>query len=1274
MQNVVLAPPRLQWGDKVNLLIVAIFQVTAIAVLISVPFLIDDWGAGESITSSIDRWLFLYIPYLLGLIFLASSIWVFSQRRDDAAGRTYALFAALISINLFCLSDVVTTRRLLSIWIVTGSLSGGALINLALVFPDQIRLNFQHASSRYLGYLPSGVLILLTAILEYFSGSVDNFAIISLLQFIFITLALLFFFFSTLIRRFGSPSPIVREQSRLILWGFSLAFIPPLGMLLLDFGISRTMLVPQIFISLSAFPISLTYTLLRYKSLGEYSLLKRTIVYGALLVCIAGCYALLVSGLSLIVNTRLDFNHPFLVGAVVFLLALLVSPLKAQLQSRVDAAFHKGSDVYQANLQSLGHRLSRTTEIDRINELVRASIDQVFSPSRFYIYTIDQTNNYYIATPDAAGSSSSEIHFARSGALVDMLARQSKTIYLGSTDKFPDDLLVDQARIAVLQAELFVPMLGQAGMIGWLALGSKGSGEPYSIDDIHHLELICDQVSIAIERSQVITVLEKRIHDMDTITKVAEQVNQELALDNLLEMFYRETRSLVPTVDFRITLKAELGDVFHHVFYISDNNRLVRRENQPFLAKQSLERNVIQNQHPIVTDDYPRECQRRGLSAESKEIHAWMSVPLIASEETIGAVCVGSRDPGIAYQSEQVNLLQAVADLVAGAIVKTRLLDESQKQAHQMATINELTRSLTSTLELDPLLNRIMEGAVEILDSEAGSLLLVDQETGESVFEVAVGPVGSHLIGHRLPPGVGIVGRVINAKQAIIENDVRSSEDWFNADQETGFSSKDLLVVPLLVKDEVIGVLEVLNKRDGSPFSNKDLELLSAFAGQMAVAIENARLYTQTDQALAARVDELSIMQRIDQQLNASLDIEHVMSLTLESAMRHTQATAGFIGSMANGDLQVVVAQGFHTGQVEAGDLLAGEHLPGLAEILNHENAQPVTIRFAALDLEEDKNNGDLTNPEGIKQWDASDGMTGFILVPIRREGELNSIICLATTSPALFRTEDIEFLSRLSDHASIAISNARLYAEIQAANIAKSEFVSAAAHELKNPLTSIKGYSDLLVAGTVGSVNEGQVGFLKTIRANAERMRTLVSDLQDISRIEAGQLALNFRSQSLDEILKEVISSFETQIAARDQELVVKIDNDLPPTWCDITRVVQVLTNLVSNAHKYSPSGSVIVVSAQQIRQPQDHNPDTSMIQVSVIDQGFGISQEDQKHLFEQFFRSEDSRVRESTGTGLGLSITKRLVEIQGGKLWFESVLGKGSTFYFTLPAAENI
>jgi len=274
-----------------------------------------------------------------------------------------------------------------------------------------------------------------------------------------------------------------------------------------------------------------------------------------------------------------------------------------------------------------------------------------------------------------------------------------------------------------------------------------------------------------------------------------------------------------------------------------------------------------------------------------------------------------------------------------------------------------------------------------------------------------------------------------------------------------------------------------------------------------------------------------------------------------------------------------------------------------------------------------------------------------------------------------------------LSDHAAIAISNAQLYSAVEAANIAKSEFVSFVSHELKTPMTSIKGFADLLAAGVVGPINENQSNFLSTIRSNVDRMATLVSDLADVSRIEAGRLKLDFAAIPVNDIVNEVVRSIQRQVDEKKQELTLLIPAGLPPMWGDRVRLIQILTNLVSNANKYSPPGGKVSVCAELTESQraagapyledslagEDIPAGPRMIHMSVQDTGYGISPEDQKKIFLKFFRSEDQNVRDAPGTGLGLNITRTLVEMQGGAIWFDSELTKGTTFHFTIPVTES-
>lgn len=235
---------------------------------------------------------------------------------------------------------------------------------------------------------------------------------------------------------------------------------------------------------------------------------------------------------------------------------------------------------------------------------------------------------------------------------------------------------------------------------------------------------------------------------------------------------------------------------------------------------------------------------------------------------------------------------------------------------------------------------------------------------------------------------------------------------------------------------------------------------------------------------------------------------------------------------------------------------------------------------------------------------------------------------------------------------------------EAIAANKSKSEFVSVVSHELKLPMTSIKGYSDLMLSGATGPLNENQSNFLTTIRNNVNRMATLVSDLTDISRIESGNLRIEPRSVPVWDVIDEVVNLTRTQLEQKKQTLQLEIPENLSKAWCDRNRLAQVLTNLISNANKYTPEGGALTVQAAQV---------DGMIQVKVQDNGLGMTPEDQEKLFSKFFRSADEKIREAPGTGLGLSITKNLIELQGGEIWFESEYRKGTTFYFTTPVASS-
>jgi signal transduction histidine kinase len=290
------------------------------------------------------------------------------------------------------------------------------------------------------------------------------------------------------------------------------------------------------------------------------------------------------------------------------------------------------------------------------------------------------------------------------------------------------------------------------------------------------------------------------------------------------------------------------------------------------------------------------------------------------------------------------------------------------------------------------------------------------------------------------------------------------------------------------------------------------------------------------------------------------------------------------------------------------------------------------------------------------------------VAVPIKREGRVTALLALESNRENVFDEDKVAFLERLADHAAIAIENARLYDAVVAATDAKSTLISLVSHELRVPMTCIKGYTEMLEAGAAGPVTEMQLEFLDTIQRSVDRMGVLVSDLSDLNRMESGRLRLDLGAVDLADVVDEAVAGLQNQFDAKGQPVSVNLPADLPAVLADRSRTVQILTNLLSNANKYSPKGRPVTVTAENVGREGRR-----FVRVAVIDQGIGITPEDQAQLFTQFFRSLDPAVRDETGWGLGLSIVKMMVEAQGGAITVESTPGVGSCFAFTLAVAND-
>ncbi len=1185
---------------------------------------------------------FFLLPYFLSLFYLTAGGVILWLRSREEAAQVFVLFCIFVALVTGTFFDVYTTHRLFPVWVAAIPLAGSAAIHLALVFPCPSPLLRRFPGLRLLVYLPAlGLAVagwLTTADMAhpiaYFApwrwgrawAGMGGLALIGLMSY----------------HRLFSHSPIIRAQTYVVLLGTMLSFFPFLVWVPFAFRPGTSFQPALVLPFFVFFPLAIAYAILFPRTLNIDWVIRTTAIYLLLTLAVVGIFAFLLALLGQWFHLTVLPLQPLVLALLVLVVVMGVLPMRGLLTRTVDRLVLGRRMAPERALREFGNRVATARTVDEVTATAADVIGKVLASRSVLFYLPDPRSGLYVPRVFGDNLSSPLPSFRPDGPLARRMSGDTRPIYLSVDDILPSDLEGEEERLAALGPALFVPL----SRWGWLTVGPTRL-ERFRARDAWFLEALSPQIVAALDRVRLITDLERRVQELEVVGTIARSVGFSVQPDDLMELIYTQTNRVLDARNFYIALYDPPTRTLRFAFYVENGERQYPED--VWSDTEGLTGLIVRTGQPIVTDDYLTECQRRGVRPGGRPGKAWMGMPLISQDRILGVMNISSFDPNVTYTSEQARVFQVIADQAAAILDMARLYQETEKWARRLEGLNEVGHLLASTLDPHILLDLTIRKAVDLLQAEAGSLLLVDEESGDLVFRVAVGE--SHLAGTRLPAGAGIAGRAVRENRPIRVDDVRQDKHWYpEVDRRSHFVTRSLLCAPMTAHGTVIGVLEILNRRDGRPFDEDDERLLTALAAQAAVAIQNARLFAMTDQALAARVEELSMMQRIDRELNATLDYQQTMERALEWAIQRTSADAGLIAVLAEEDgrqgLRLLVSQGYPPDAVEPYRETLWPLDRGIVGRVAR-TGRPELVSDVRYD------------PDYVA---AVEGMVAQITVPIWREEQIIGIIVLESARPGQLDQDALDFVVRLADHAAIAIENARLFAAVEAANRAKTDFISFVSHELKQPMTAIKGYTDLLVKGLAGDLTETQRSFLEVIRSNVNRMDTMVQELLDISRIESGRLRLEIGQVTLREAVEEAVRVIRQEIEAKRQTLEVEIAEAVPPVRADRNRVVQILTNLLSNAYKYTPEEGHIRVTVQS---------NGGFVVCSVSDTGIGIAPEEQERLFTKFFRSQHPVVRNVPGTGLGLVITKSLVELQGGRIWVQSEPGKGSTFTFTLPAA---
>ena len=619
------------------------------------------------------------------------------------------------------------------------------------------------------------------------------------------------------------------------------------------------------------------------------------------------------------------------------------------------------------------------------------------------------------------------------------------------------------------------------------------------------------------------------------------------------------------------------------------------------------------------------------------------AIPIRMDESFVGALVGASPQGGL----PPVSTLDAWAHIV-GAAISSELEKHAlaQELIHRYAEMNllySIGETIGSCLDLDQVVDLVLQESGRIISAGKGAVILLDEDSRTPSIKASYA-----LTMQDRAPLIKIASKVLHTSIVEVIDGERMGA------QRSPLQS--VLCTPLRGKSNTLGAIVLANKEPDNFFTASDTKLLLALSRQAATAIENARLYSITDQELTSRLGELYILQEIDRQLNASLDPHQVLDISLDWALQSTQAVSGIIAVIEPERGARILSDRGYTTDAAAPTIDGPWFQKGAAGRAIRQN-EPVLIPEL---------------PRMGRRNQSWHGIRSQLAVPIQRERKPIGVICLESPEPGGFDSADLEFIVRLADHATVAIENAWLFESVKQANEAKSEFVSTVAHELKVPMTAIKGFVGLMEQGIAGPVSAKQIEYLDIVKANVDRMVTLINDLLDIAHLEAGVMQLSMARVLLRDTIQKVIQSLQNRLDSKRQELVCDIPSALRPLWADPDRLEQVLVNLLDNASKYTPVGGRIEITAREESLPNSEGEEREVQVVSIRDNGIGIAEADRQRLFTKFFRADHAAVREEDGTGLGLSIVNRLVKAHNGSMWVESELEQGSTFSFALPISE--